>query len=134
MPSPSLRFVILEHDHPFLHWDLLLERGEVLAAWRLLRPVVPRTWLPAERLPDHRRMYLDYEGPISRGRGHVTQVASGTYREEPDKGSTSQRAAIPQAVDITAPDLRVFSLYDCELADVAMVRGDSRDHPEWRFQ
>ena len=29
------RFVILEHDHPQLHWDFMLEVGEVLWTWRL---------------------------------------------------------------------------------------------------
>ena len=33
----------------------------------------------AERLPDHRLAYLEYEGPISGNRGHVQRVASGTY-------------------------------------------------------
>ena len=33
----------------------------------------------AERLPDHRAAYLDYEGPISGNRGQVKQVASGSY-------------------------------------------------------
>ena len=29
------RFVILEHDHPHLHWDLMLEADGSLHAWRL---------------------------------------------------------------------------------------------------
>ena len=29
------RFVILEHDHPKLHLDLMLEAGDVLQTWRL---------------------------------------------------------------------------------------------------
>ncbi len=33
----------------------------------------------AVRLADHRPAYLDYEGPVSRGRGDVTRVLSGTY-------------------------------------------------------
>ena len=32
------RFVILEHDHPVLHWDLLVERNGVLCGWRLRSP------------------------------------------------------------------------------------------------
>ena len=32
------RFVILEHDHPSLHWDFILEVGEVLWTWRLSAP------------------------------------------------------------------------------------------------
>lgn len=73
------RFVILKHDHPFLHWDLMLERDGTLATWRLLHEPVLQTWLPAERLPDHRIAYLDYEGPVSGDRGVVSRVISGSY-------------------------------------------------------
>jgi hypothetical protein len=73
------RFVILEHDHPFRHWDLLLEAGDVALTWRLLRPPLPDEPIAAERLPDHRLMYLDYEGPVSGDRGTVNRVASGTF-------------------------------------------------------
>ncbi len=27
------RFAILNHDHPFLHWDLLLEDGDRCRTW-----------------------------------------------------------------------------------------------------
>ncbi len=30
-------------------------------------------------LPDHRREYLDYEGPVSGDRGHVRRVAAGSF-------------------------------------------------------
>ena len=73
------RFVILEHDHPFLHWDLLLEDGDVLKSWRLLQAPETGVSVPAEHLPDHRLMYLDYEGPVSGNRGTVTRVAGGEY-------------------------------------------------------
>ena len=32
------RFVILEHDHPRLHWDLMLQTGDALRTWRLASP------------------------------------------------------------------------------------------------
>lgn len=32
----SGRFAILTHDHPFFHWDLLLEVGETCWTWRLV--------------------------------------------------------------------------------------------------
>ena len=76
------RFVVLEHDHPFLHWDLLLEEGSVLKAWRLLQPIRPEVWIPSESLPDHRPFYLDYEGPVSRNRGTVKRLFEGRYRVE----------------------------------------------------
>jgi hypothetical protein len=34
----------------------------------------------AQRLADHRRVYLTYEGPVSGGRGRVRRVASGRMR------------------------------------------------------
>lgn len=69
--------MVLEHDHPFLHWDLLIEVGHALAAWRLLRPIQAEVWLPAERLPDHRTRYLSYEGPVSGNRGRVVRCLAG---------------------------------------------------------
>ncbi len=73
------RYVILEHDWPQLHWDLLLECGPVLQAWRLLREPSPDAAVPAERNVDHRLVYLDYEGPVSGGRGTVRQWDAGEY-------------------------------------------------------
>jgi hypothetical protein len=74
------RFVILEHDHPHLHWDFMLETGDVLATWRLPREPAVGT-IPATPIGDHRRLYLDYEGPLSGNRGSVTRWDGGTYDE-----------------------------------------------------
>src|SRR5207253_6338997 len=74
------RFVILEHDHPQLHWDFMLEVGEVLWTWRLA--TAPRggpETIAAERIGDHRKLYLDYEGPLSGARGAVKRWDAGTY-------------------------------------------------------
>ena len=76
---PPVRFVVLTHDHPFVHWDLLVQRGDVLRSWRLLES--PDRWrspaepieLSAEAIGDHRLLYLDYEGPVSGERGHVVR-------------------------------------------------------------
>ncbi len=73
------RFVILEHDWPTPHWDLLLEDGEVLLAWRLLAEPAAQTTVAAERNADHRKLYLDYEGPISGNRGSVTRWDTGEF-------------------------------------------------------
>ncbi len=73
------RFAILEHDWPSRHWDLLLEDGDALLAWRLL--VEPREGMvvPAETNANHRKMYLDYEGPVSGNRGSVMRWDAGTF-------------------------------------------------------
>ncbi len=86
---PEFHFAILRHiTGEDIHWDLLLELPgrSGLATWQIRRDpdlwVHPEcsetgTWFLARALPDHRRIYLDYQGPISGRRGHVTQVDGG---------------------------------------------------------
>lgn len=73
------RYVILSHDHPVPHFDLMLEAGLALRTWRLPSAPRPGQILAAEPLPDHRLTYLDYEGPVSGGRGTVRQWDAGCY-------------------------------------------------------
>lgn len=73
------RLVILSHDHPFVHWDLLLEGPSSARTWRLLRRPCPDEPIAAEPLPDHRLHYLTYEGTVSGDRGHVHRIAEGFY-------------------------------------------------------
>src|SRR5262245_23636940 len=95
------RFVLLLHDCPdgrprATHLDLMVEVGSVLQTWAL--PQVPQAWrgldlndvqfsasntVNAERLADHRLAYLEYEGPVSRERGHVRRLDEGSYRTGP---------------------------------------------------
>jgi len=75
-----MRFALLEHTTPDgVHWDLLVERPgqEKLTTWRLLANPLEADDVPAERIADHRRLYLDYEGPISGGRGSVRRLDTG---------------------------------------------------------
>ena len=74
-----LRFVILQHDHPELHWDFMLEADGVLKTWRLPAPP-PDEPRFAVAIGDHRLKYLDYEGPVSGERGSVTRWDRGSYR------------------------------------------------------
>jgi len=82
------RFVILLHkpgtaSAHLRHFDFMLEtqEGEALSTWRWDQ--IPNT--TAEfiglQLAPHRLEYLDYEGEISGGRGHVSQQVTGIYRE-----------------------------------------------------
>ncbi len=88
------RFVLLKHSVPETfrqatgrgdHFDLMLESSPESALW---------TWAmdknvfdgdggfsrcQADRLPDHRRIYLNFEGAVSGGRGSVKQIGSGTF-------------------------------------------------------
>ena len=76
-PDP-LRFVLLFHDHPFPHYDLMFEFGTVLQTWRLSKNLTNQVFT-AEKLQDHRLAYLDYEGPVSNDRGSVKRIDKGIY-------------------------------------------------------
>jgi hypothetical protein len=79
---PRLRYVVLHHvgiDAP--HFDILLEQEPGSPTlWTFRSPTWPiESETPLIELEDHRRAYLDYEGPISGGRGSVTRVEAGEY-------------------------------------------------------
>lgn len=80
------RFVVLHHelspeDSRPSHWDLMLEDDGCLQTWELPRPPADADgWFECRQLIDHRLEYLNYEGPISKDRGHVTQWDSGTFQ------------------------------------------------------
>lgn len=116
--SNRRRFVILEHDHPFLHWDLLLEDSNALRSWRLLAPLKTDCWLAAEKLPDHRKIYLDYEGPVSGNRGHVHRVAAGHFESS---------GAVAGSVEES------FRLFDYDMAQFAVCRQLASGKIQWRF-
>jgi hypothetical protein len=65
------------------HIDLLLERDDgPLVTFRapvgvsLMLDPAQAAAFEAERSPDHRRVYLDYEGPVSNQRGSVRRLAT----------------------------------------------------------
>ena len=79
------RFVVQRHGGiPDPHYDLMIEDGRALAAWRFERLPGVRTnrSVTGRKLADHRRAYLTYEGPVSGGRGRVRIRDAGTARVE----------------------------------------------------
>ncbi len=74
------RFVVLRHtDRHGVHFDLMIDGGEMLATWKSAwQPesvgAEGRTWC---RIADHRRAYLDYEGSVSGDRGSVVRHDEG---------------------------------------------------------
>jgi hypothetical protein len=80
-------FVILEHDHPQRHWDLLLETGDHLRSWRLAEEPDRGRSMHAEAIADHRLLYLDYEGPVGGNRGRVVRWDGGHYTGGADGNS-----------------------------------------------
>lgn len=78
----SRRFVVQEHTTPNgVHWDLMLEKGDVLTAFRLEQP--PEAALTgtvqATKIFDHSLRFLTYEGPVQKGVGQVRIVERGTW-------------------------------------------------------
>ena len=76
-PLESIRFAILQHDYPTLHWDIFLQEGNRLLSWRgdhhghfLNGGLVVQT-------DDHRLVYLDYQGPLTGQRGTVRRIDGG---------------------------------------------------------
>jgi hypothetical protein len=77
-----MRYVVLHHTgYGEPHFDLMVETApdSPLATWRsAVWPFIEVTY-QLEHLADHRRTYLDYEGPVSGGRGMVRRVHAGTH-------------------------------------------------------
>ena len=76
------RFVILAHDWPTPHFDLLMQCGEVLRSWRLHADPSFGEAVLATANGDHRLHYLDYEGEVSGRRGQVRRIDAGEYDGE----------------------------------------------------
>jgi len=75
-----MRFVLLLHEGcGTAHYDLFLEMPgrEKLMAWHVSQWGGDDKKLAAERIGDHRKAYMKYEGEISGGRGTVKRVAEG---------------------------------------------------------
>lgn len=97
------QFVLLEHTHPVLHWDFMLEKSGVLQTWRLAElPSESPVEIEATQLPDHRLAYLDYEGPVSHNRGNVRRIDRGTYERIESEGQDSRRV-----VEVTLSGVRI---------------------------
>jgi hypothetical protein len=76
-------FVVLFHQiESGNHFDLMIDAGDALATWRLDVPpeMAMERAVACERIADHRRAYLDYEGPVSGNRGHVSRHDRGLCR------------------------------------------------------
>lgn len=85
MAGPKQPFVIQEHHTcAGTHWDLMLQRGDVLWTWRLAeRPEhILSEPIKAERIFDHALRFLSYEGPVQHDTGSVRIVERGDYTLE----------------------------------------------------
>jgi hypothetical protein len=75
------RFVVQRHTVSAgdVHYDLMIEMGDALVTLQLDQE--PTLGCTGKRSFDHRRMYLDYEGDISGGRGAVAIWDHGTVED-----------------------------------------------------
>ena len=84
-------YVILRHVTPAgTHWDFMLEKNDHLATWRINIPPEQLRSTPAdaEKIFDHPKKFLTYEGPVNKGIGKVSRQDKGTYtiiNETPEK-------------------------------------------------
>jgi hypothetical protein len=113
------RFVVLYHDAPPgyerpPHFDLMLEAGSALRTFALPRWPSAGEAIACEALADHRLAYLDYEGPLSGGRGEVTRHEAGEYSVETESGETL-----------------VIRLHGQRLSGTLTLRRLSPDSAEW---
>ena len=110
------RFVVLHHVMPpdaerTSHWDLMLQMrncsllseesaNKTLRTWEMPNPIKRAQTVLARRLPDHRDVYLEYEGDLSDGRGAVERVMEGLVRwiEETDDKYVIQLETSEQVV------------------------------------
>ncbi len=138
--------VVLEHrlsDHDF-HFDWLIDRDgrSPLLTFRIPPPslvqgapgarlpgcpllsIAPPASFTAERIADHRRLYLDYEGPISGGRGEVRRIAAGDAEIVTETGESLE-------VRIRFPGLEE-RLWRGQRADHPPDEGTARPDPEPR--
>lgn len=83
MASPDSEFVIQQHTTPKgIHWDLMLQREDVLWTWRMtVSPEhINTACLPIERIADHPLRFLSYEGPVQNNTGRVQIADKGIFR------------------------------------------------------
>ena len=98
------RFVVLRHEPGEagpreLHWDLMFEFGDSLRTWSLNREPQLGEEIVADELPCHRSEYLDYEGPVSQGRGTVNRLDRGSFevlQDLPDQLSVNLHGTLLQ--------------------------------------
>jgi hypothetical protein len=85
------RYVVLHHTEvDEAHFDFMLELkpGAPLKSWRLPCWPIGSFYQEALALDDHRNAFLEYEGALSRGRGQVRRVETGSCTFECHPGVT----------------------------------------------
>jgi hypothetical protein len=77
------RFVIHKHTQGNeVHWDLMIEAGDILKTWRLENPPEKLATQKTRATPifDHDKKFLTYQGSVNNDKGSVEIVDSGEYK------------------------------------------------------
>jgi len=85
----SQRFVIHKHTRGNdVHWDLMIEWGDVLKTWRLNNPPEKLAGRKNAALPiqDHNKKFLTYQGPVNNNTATAEIADKGTCTIESDDG------------------------------------------------
>ena len=81
-----MKFVIHRHTTVPDHYDLMIEREGYLETYRIdehdMMLFLQGDEVASEKIGDHGKDYLTYEGPISCDRGHVSLFDEGEYSVE----------------------------------------------------
>jgi len=79
-----MRFVVHFHITEIDHYDFMLENDDILLTWRIdlaeYNRMLKGEPASAVKIHDHSRKYLDYQGPVSCGRGYVKLIDSGEFK------------------------------------------------------
>jgi hypothetical protein len=80
-----MKFVIHYHLTEKDHFDFMLEEDDSLLTWRiephLFEDLKKGLAIESQQISSHRKEYLNYQGPISCGRGSVKLVDSGSCKK-----------------------------------------------------
>ncbi|MDY6935283.1 MAG: DNA polymerase ligase N-terminal domain-containing protein [Spirochaetota bacterium] len=78
-----MKFVILHHTNGTDHYDLMIEYGKSLLTWHVstdkIMSLLKGEMIEVERIQNHRKEYLSFEGALSSNRGNVSIFDSGNY-------------------------------------------------------
>ncbi|MBI4563138.1 MAG: hypothetical protein HY716_00390 [Planctomycetes bacterium] len=116
------RFTIARHDvseKTKNHFDLFLEREQMLKSWRLHSAEFEEPQKAFEAR-DHKLKYLDFEGPLSDNRGDIAIWDTGLYLEDLWSPTVVQvalrgkkvRTRLRLSLDRNAPEPGVWTLED----------------------
>ena len=79
-----MRFVLHHHITEPDHHDLMVEHGDILLTWRIASEEIANLEkhqpVQGERIQDHHKKFLEYEGPLSPGKGRVEKIDTGTCK------------------------------------------------------